>query len=97
LADDVAIVAAGGAGGILYRAMFMVGQGLEVAALFNSDQEGREQEAKLRGKWLTRYKDTHSPTVLLGDAFGEAGDLGIEDLFSEKLISGKRRRSTQQR
>jgi len=54
LADDVAIVAAGGAGGILYRAMFMVGQGLEVAALFNSDQEGREQEAKLRRKWLTR-------------------------------------------
>jgi hypothetical protein len=32
LADDVAIVAAGGAEGILYRAMFMVGQGLEVAS-----------------------------------------------------------------
>jgi energy-coupling factor transporter ATP-binding protein EcfA2 len=89
LADDVAIVAAGSAGGILYRAIFMVGQGLEVVALFNSDQEGREQEARLRKKWLTRYKNTHSSTVLLGDALGEPGDLGIEDLFSEKTYLRK--------
>ena len=89
LADDVAIVAAGSAAGIVYRAIFMVGQGLEVVALFNSDEEGREQEAMLRTKWLTRYKNTHSSTVLLGDALDEPGDLGIEDLFSEKTYLRK--------
>jgi len=89
LADDVAIVAAGSAAGIVYRAIFMVGQGLEVVALFNSDEEGREQEAMLRTKWLTRYKNTHSSTVLLGNALGEPGDLGIEDLFSEKTYLRK--------
>ena len=89
LADDVTIVAAGSAAGIVYRAIFMVGQGLEVVALFNSDEEGREQEAMLRTKWLTRYKNTHSSTVLLGNALGEPGDLGIEDLFSEKTYLRK--------
>src|ERR1700730_13894859 len=84
LADDVAIVAAGSASGIVYRATFMVGQGLEVLALFDSDDEGREQEAALRTKWLTHYKNTHSSTVLLGDALDQPGDVGIEDLLSEK-------------
>jgi hypothetical protein len=84
LADDVAIVAAGSASGIVYRATFMVGQGLEVVALFDSDDEGRKQEAALRTKWLTHYKNTHSSTVLLGDALDQPGDVGIEDLLSEK-------------
>ena len=84
LADDVAIIAAGSGSAIVYRATFMVGQGLEVVALFNSDDEGREQEAALRTKWLRRYKNTHSSTVLLGDALDQPGDLGIEDLLSEK-------------
>src|SRR6202521_103708 len=84
LADDVAIVAAGSASGIVYRATFMVGQGLEVVALFDSDDEGREQETALRTKWLTHYKNTHSSTALLGDALGQSGDVGIEDLLSEK-------------
>ena len=84
LADDVAIVAAGSASGIVYRATFMVGQGLEIVALFDSDDEGRKQEAALRTKWLTHYKGTHSSTVLLGDALGQSGDMGIEDLLSER-------------
>jgi energy-coupling factor transporter ATP-binding protein EcfA2 len=84
LADDIAIIAAGSPAAIVYRATFMVGQGLEVVALFDSDDEGRKQEAALRTKWLTQYKDTHSSTALLGDALDQPGDVGIEDLLSEK-------------
>src|SRR4249920_2222777 len=61
-----------------------VGQGLEVVALFNSDDEGRIQEAALRTKWLPHYKDAHSSTVHLGHAIDQAGDVGIEDLLSER-------------
>jgi hypothetical protein len=84
LADDIAIIAAGSAAAIVYRATFMVGQGLEIVALFDSDDEGRAQEAALRTKWLPHYKDTHSSTVLLGAALEQAGDVGIEDLLSER-------------
>ena len=84
LADDIAIIGAGSASAIVYRATFMVGQGLDVVALFDSDDEGRAQEAVLRTEWLPHYKDPHSSTVLLGDALGQPGDVGIEDLLSEK-------------
>jgi energy-coupling factor transporter ATP-binding protein EcfA2 len=84
LADDIAIIAAGSAQAIVYRTTFMVGQGLEVVALFDSDDEGRAQEATLRTKWLPHFKDTRSSTVLLGTALDQAGDLGIEDLLSDK-------------
>src|SRR5580704_15210353 len=62
----------------------MVGQGLEVVALFDSDDVGRAAEATLRTKWLSHYKNTGASTVLLGAALGEAGDVGIEDLISER-------------
>lgn len=84
LADDIAIIAAGSPSAMVYRATFMVGQGLEVVALFDSDDEGRAQEAALRTQWLPHYKDTHSSTVLLGAALDQAGDVGIEDLLSER-------------
>jgi energy-coupling factor transporter ATP-binding protein EcfA2 len=84
LADDIAIVAAGSTSAIVYRTAFMVGQGLEVVALFDSDDVGRAAEATLRTKWLSHYKNTGASTVLLGAALGEAGDVGIEDLISER-------------
>ena len=84
LADDVAIIAAGSPSAIVHRAAFMAGQGQEVIALFNSDDEGREQEALLRTKWLPQYKGTRSSTVLLGDALEQSGDVAIEDLLSER-------------
>jgi energy-coupling factor transporter ATP-binding protein EcfA2 len=84
LADDVAIMAAGSPDALVYLAAFMAGQGLEVVALFNSDDEGREQEALLRTKWLPQYAGTRTSTVLLGDALEQSGDVGIEDLLSER-------------
>lgn len=85
LPDDVQIVAAEGAPEVVHIATFMIGQGLEVVALFDSDDEGRIQEAKLRREWLTRYKNAKSNTALLGEAVGlEADkDFAIEDLFTE--------------
>src|SRR3984893_9274039 len=84
LADDIAIIAAGSASAIVYRATFMVGQGLEVVALFDSDDEGRAQEAALRTKWLPHFKDTHSFPLLLAAALEQTGDVSIEDLLSER-------------
>ncbi|MEE8514571.1 MAG: AAA family ATPase, partial [Gammaproteobacteria bacterium] len=57
LPDDIEISAAGGAPEVVYMATLMIGQNLEVVAMFDSDDEGRRQEKKLRTKWLTRYKD----------------------------------------
>jgi energy-coupling factor transporter ATP-binding protein EcfA2 len=81
--EDVQITASGGAPEAVYMTTFMVGQGLDVVTLFDSDEEGIVQEEKLRKKWLTRYKDTSATTILLGDAMGVRGNATIEDLFPE--------------
>jgi predicted ATP-dependent endonuclease of OLD family len=84
LADDIAIVAAGSTSAIVYRTAFLVGQGLEVVALFDSDDVGRAAQAMLRTKWLSHYKNAGASAVLLGAALGETGEVGIEDLISER-------------
>jgi hypothetical protein len=89
LGDDVAILAADDAAGVSYLTTFLIGQGHEVVALFDSDAKGREEEAKLRTKWMPLFKDTHSSTVLLGDALGEKGEVAVEDLFSDKNYMNK--------
>ena len=89
LPDDIEITAAGGAPEVVYMTTLMIGQNLEAVALFDSDAEGRRQEEKLRTKWLTRYKDAKSNTVLLGDAIEETNDVAIEDLFTEKYYLEK--------
>jgi hypothetical protein len=83
LPEDVCITAAGGAPEAVYVATFMVGQGLQTTALFDSDGEGRTAEKALREKWLLRYKNSSSRSLLLGDAIGLSGDAEIEDLFDE--------------
>src|SRR5262249_14525030 len=57
--------------------------------LFDSDREGREQEERLRTKWITRYKSAHSFSLLLGPAVGEGNDFAIEDLFPEAYYLAK--------
>jgi hypothetical protein len=64
-------------------ATFMVGQGPKVVALFDSDSEGRAQEERLRTKWITRYKESRSSSVVIGVAVGVSGEFAIEDLFAE--------------
>jgi len=83
---EVMITAASSASEIVHTAIFMIGQELSVAALFDSDPEGITQEAKLRKNWLTRYKNAKSKTLLLGQVCGaaEGTPFTIENLFPEK-------------
>ena len=85
LPEDTQLTAGGGASEAVYMATFMVGQGLEVVALFNSNKEGRVQEEKFRKEWLNRYKNSKSDSFLLGHAVGldETEDFATEDLFSD--------------
>lgn len=89
LPDDVEITAAGGAQELVYMATLMMGQGPKVVALFDSDAEGREQEERLRTKWMRRYKDARGSSLLLGAAAGVTGDCGIEDMFPESYYAQK--------
>ena len=94
LPEDVMITAAGGASEVVHLATFMVGQDLQVVALFDSDEAGRREEEKLRTKWLTRYKSNRSATVFVGEASGSSQrDFAIEDLFPEDYYLGKLRES----
>ena len=62
----------------------MIGQELNIVALFDSDSAGKEAEEKLRKKWITRYKDARAVTLLVGDALEMPGEEAtIEDLFAD--------------
>ena len=98
LPEDVLITAGGGASEIVPTATFMIGQELNIVALFDSDSAGKEAEGKLREKWITRYKDARAVTLLVGDALGMPGkEETIEDLFSEAYYIDKVRKSHEQK
>ena len=67
LPEDVMVTACGGASEVVHEVTFMVGQGLQVVALFDSDGEGEAQRARLRDKWLTRYEGARSESLLIGE------------------------------
>jgi len=91
LAEDVMVTAAGSASEAVNLATFMIGQELEVLALFDSDDAGMREEKRLRTKWLTSYKDSKSSTLLLGDAINVAGAATIEDMFPDDYYLEKMR------
>ena len=94
LPEDALITATGGASEIVPTATFMIGQELQVVALFDSDSAGKGAEEKLRKKWITRYKGARAVTLLLGDAIGMPGEEAtIEDLFQETYYLEKVRES----
>ena len=82
LPEDVLVTACGGASEVVHEATFMVGQGLQVVALFDSDGEGTAQRARLR-EWLTRYKGARFESLLIGEILSGDHALTIEDLFPE--------------
>ena len=84
---DVLITPAGSASTVVHIATIMIGQNLDVVALFDSDDEGRRAQGKLDHNWLTRYKRTQTKTLLLGNAVGACGDFALEDLFPENFIT----------
>ena len=94
LPEDILITAAGGAPEIVPTATFMIGQELNIVALFDSDSAGKAAEEKLRKKWLTHYKDARAVTFLVGEVLGMPGEEAtIEDLFPEDYYLEKVRES----
>jgi energy-coupling factor transporter ATP-binding protein EcfA2 len=84
LDEDVRISAAGGASEAAYIATFMIGQGLEVIVLLDSDTAGESARESLVKKWLTRYKSQPAHVLSLGPAAGETNrEFAIEDLFPD--------------
>jgi energy-coupling factor transporter ATP-binding protein EcfA2 len=90
LPDDVMVTAAGNASEVVHVATFMIGQELQVVALFDADEAGRREEEKLRTKWLTRYKSARSATLVLDEVLGMMGQaVTIEDLFPHDYYLSK--------
>lgn len=84
LAEELLITPAGGASETTYIATFMIGQELDVIALYDTDTPGNTAKDKLVKKWLTRYQCAHATALSLGPAVGVEGrEFGIEDLFPE--------------
>ena len=86
LPEDVLITPGGGASVAVHIATFMIGQGLSVVALFDSDEAGRCAGDKLIKNWLTRYTESQTEVLLLGEVVGGSGEFAIEDLFPEDFI-----------
>src|SRR5262249_41281499 len=57
LDENVALLAADDTSGMAYLVSFLIGQGLEVIAMFESDAKGRAAEERLRTKWIPQFKD----------------------------------------
>lgn len=84
LPDDILITPAGGAAEAVYIATFMIGQGLKVAVLLDSDEAGNNAKDKLVRRWLTRYHSNPAHVLSLGECLGKTGqEFAIEDLFPE--------------
>ena len=87
LPEEVRMTPGGGASEAAYLATFMIGQKLDVAALFDSDEAGRNARNKLVTNWLARYQETQTEVILLGDAVETSGNFALEDLFPEEFIT----------
>ena len=87
LPGDVLVTPGGSASTSVHIATIMIGQNLDVVALFDSDDEGRRAQKKLDHNWLTQYKKTQTKTILLGEAVDTCGDFALEDLFPDNFIT----------
>ncbi len=83
---DVFITPGGSASTAVHIATIMIGQNLDVVALFDSDDEGRRAQEKLDHNWLTQFKNSQTQTMLLGEVVGACGDFALEDLFAENFV-----------
>jgi len=65
-------------------ATFMIGQNVEVLALYDTDPAGNAAKDKFLKNWLPRYKGRKANALSLGSAAGVANKVfSIEDLFPE--------------
>ncbi len=85
--EDVRVTPGGSASQAVHVATFMIGQELDVVALFDSDNAGRGSRDELIKNWITRYTTANAGVILLGDAVEADSDFALEDLFPEKFIT----------
>jgi predicted ATPase len=89
LPAEVLITPAGGAAEVTYIATLMVGQNLDVVAMYDTDPGGKTAQEKFLKYWLTRYKDKRATALSLGAGAGAATkEFSIEDLFTELFYLG---------
>ena len=85
--EDVRVTPGGSASQAVHVATFMIGQELDVVALFDSDNAGRGARDELIKNWITRYTTANAGVILLGEAVEAGSDFALEDLFPEKFIT----------
>ena len=80
---------------IVYRATFMVGQGLEVVALFNSDDEGRAAGSRAADQMAPALQgQARSSTVLRATHSARPATWGSRTCSRRKTISGRSTKRT---
>jgi energy-coupling factor transporter ATP-binding protein EcfA2 len=97
LPPDVLLTPAGGAAQVTNIATLMVGQNLQVLAIYDTDHAGRVAQEKFQKGWLPRYQDKKGAALSLGPAVGSTmKEFSIEDLFADvfylscvELVYGK--------
>ena len=85
--EDVRVTPGSGASQAVHVATFMIGQELDVVALFDSDNAGRDARDELIKNWITRYTTANAEAILLGDAVEADSDFALEDIFPEEFIT----------
>jgi predicted ATP-dependent endonuclease of OLD family len=84
LPPDLLLTPAGGLSQLIYIATFLLGQNLEVIALFDTDKAGNAARDQFVKGWLSRYKQKRANALSLGPALGVSNkEYSIEDLFPE--------------
>jgi hypothetical protein len=84
LPPDLLLTPSGGLDQLIYITTFMVGQNLEVVALFDTDKVATAARDQFDRNWLSRYRDQKASTLSFGPAVGLLDrEFSIEDLFPE--------------
>lgn len=84
LPEDLYVTAAWGASEAAYLATFMVGQKLDVVALFDTDKAGDDARNKLIKSWVARYRESRIAALSLGEiAESPKSEFLIEDIFPD--------------
>lgn len=90
LHDDIFVTPAGGASEAAYIATLMIGQGLDVVVLLDSDRAGNDVRDGLVKKWLTRYNHSRCQILSLGEAIQSTSvEFSIEDMFPDDFYLAK--------
>lgn len=90
LPPDLLVTPAGGAPETTWLAALMLGEELDVMALFSTEPGGRAAREKLEKSWLPKYPGRKVKLLDLGACAGISGrECCVEDLFSEEFYASR--------